>query len=766
MKKKMIYKTETHGHASLRKPKFSAKGDEFIINQARLPRHWYNYLWNKNYVSLFSHLADGYSLSQDKMGNRIDLVSKRMLFIRDKNTKEYWSANGLPISDGKFEAIHGLGYSIINLQRNEIKSSFRIYVPETERLEIWSLTLENLASEAKNLQVFPYIDSLVDGANKAQNYYMSKAYFDSENNVAIIDSESAFDDLARSYNWLGSSTKPEHYDTRQSAFIGYGTFQAPDALEFGKCQDSEAEMAKPILALETHINLKANETKTIHFFVGTALSKEEIHDIKAKYFTTDNINYEFTKLKQSIAQELGQTSFRTNNHDLDSFLNYWLKRQISLGVQWARVRHNGYRDLMQDIASFSFINPKIALEQFKRVLAYQHSDGHAPRTFLNGEILDKDFSDNHVWIIYAAYNLVLETADLNILRQVVDFNDGTSASIYIHLLRALDYLWKDRAEHGLCKIRSGDWNDALDKLGSKGKGESVWLTMAFLRALRQFAELSELKKEKQILKQINHRIKKIEIALDFAKEDNYFIRAIDDDAGLLGSKTNTEASFFLNSQTWAVLSQKVVGDEARKLLELSEEKLMTDIGILSVENAFTSYNPKIALMSRKSKGIQENGGVYLHASAFKLVADAIAKRCDAVEKGIADMLPFAKDGEPFVFSNCYYAIENSYRYGQSGQSWATGTAAWFYYAMLNYVFGIKPTIQGLRLEPCLPKSWNNVSVKRIFRNKTYNINYWQLLGSKELKIIVDGEENKSNILPFDERNEYNVEVIISNEGDL
>ncbi|HHO56366.1 MAG TPA: hypothetical protein ENK21_08235, partial [Trueperaceae bacterium] len=438
----------------------------------------------------------------------------------------------------------------------------------------------------------------------------------------------------------------------------------------------------------------------------------------------------------------------------------------SLGLQWARVRHNGYRDLMQDIATFSFVNPKIALRHFKRVLAYQYSDGHAPRTFLHGEILDKDFSDNHVWVIYAAYNLVLETADLSILNQEVEFNDGTTASIYVHLLRALEYLWNDRGEHGLSKIHSGDWNDALDKIGSKGKGESVWLTMAFLRALRQFAELSEYKKEKKILKEINKRIKILELALDSAKEDDYFIRAFTDSGELLGSKTNKEASFFLNSQTWAILSGKVMGDSARDLLEFAEAKLMTDIGILSVENAFESYKPQIALMSRKTKGIQENGGVYLHASAFKLVADAIAKRCEAVEKGIADMLPFDKDGEPYVFSNCYYAIEDSYRYGQSGQSWATGTAAWFYYAMLNYVYGIKPSLEGLRLEPCLPKSWHKASVKRIFRGKTYYINYWQLAGSDELKILADGEELSANLLPFDDRDEYKIEVIISKEEKL
>ena len=739
---------------------FSETGDEFIIGKARLPRHWYNYLWNDKYVALFSHLGNGYSLSQDKMGNRADLVSRRMLFLRDFESSYYWSANALPVNDGEYQARHGLGYSIIKHTRNEIKTSFRVFVPQDYRLEIWTLRLENLSDIERHIQIFSFVDSLVDGPEKPQNYYLSRGYFDTKVQAAIIDSECAFENADRCYSWLSCSEKPEHYDTRQSAFIGYGSFLCPDALEQGSCFDSETEMEKPILALEVQLSLQPNEQKLLHFFIGTATSIAEINEIKAKYFTDDNVEYQFNKLKNTIKAELGKTRFKTKNHDLDSILNFWLKRQITLGVQWARVRHNGYRDLMQDIAAYSFINPKNALMQFKRVLAYQYADGHAPRTFLNGKLLDKDFSDNHVWIIFAAYKLILETGKVAILAQKVDFNDGSNSTIFGHLKRALDYLWNDRGERGLSKLHSGDWNDGLDRFGSKGRAESVWLSFAFLKALRQFEFLAGLVKKENIVKITKERIIKVEKALESAREDNYFVRAFGDDGRILGSKNSSEATFFLNSQTWAVLSGKVTGREAVDLLELCDEKLMTDIGVLSVENAFSKFDENIALMSRKTKGIQENGGIYLHASAFKLVADAIAKRCDAVEKGIRLMLPFDKNGEPYVFSNSYYAIENSYQYGQSGQSWGTGTAAWFYYAMLNYVFGIKPTMSGIKIEPCLPKSWNHVCVKRYFREKVYHINYSHSKDIKNLVIFVDGKQIKGNLLPFAAAAEYHVEVII------
>lgn len=743
--------------------RFSTTGHEYIISNPHTPRHWFNYLWNGRYVSIFSQLGQGESFSQDGMGNRIPLVAARMLFLRDGASGQVWSANGLPLNGGdshlaNYHCTHGLGYSTINLQQNGIESTFRIFVPNNALCEVWTLTLRNLGESGRFLQIFPFIDTLIDGPSKPQAYYMSSGRWDSANQAVVVTADCDFDGHRRATNFLTCSHPIVGYDSRERAFIGYGTWQNPDAVANGACSSSGCEMEKPILALQTHLTLSANEEVTRHFLVGTAFSQAEIGQMRERFFAQGGVKRANGRLQQTIQSELGTTSFNTPNKQLNQFANYWLKRQISLGTQWARVRHNGYRDLMQDISAMAFFNPYLALVRFERVLAFQYSSGYAPRTWLNGQILDKDFADNPIWIPFTAYNLIMETADLSILERIVAFNDGSTASIYEHVRRAVDYLWQDRGVFGLCRIRSGDWNDCLDQVGSQGHGVSIWLSMAWLRANQQFIELARLKDDAEQIETAERRAGKMRQAIvQHGWDGNHFLRAYNDNGDPIGSQTNTQGTLFLNSQTWAVLCGLQRG---RAALEFAESRLNTNLGILSVENAFSEYDPQIGLMSRKTPGIQENGGVYLHANAFKLVADCLLQRPQAVEQDIAQMLPFGRDGEPYVFSNCYFAINDSYRYGTAGQSWGTGTAGWFYIALLNHVFGLQPQMAGLRLNPCLPSSWTNCGVKRPFRGALYEISYQQTGGNKHsIQVTVNGQEWTDSILPYEKGKKYQVNFL-------
>ena len=241
-----------------------------------------------------------------------------------------------------------------------------------------------------------------------------------------------------------------------------------------------------------------------------------------------------------------------------------------------------------------------------------------------------------------------------------------------------------------------------------------------------------------------------------------YLRAYDDDGRPLGSHTNQEGTLFLNAQTWAVLSGIAVGDRGRRALAYAEAQLQSDLGIRCLQNPYTHFDPAIGLISRKTPGIQENGGVYLHASAFKLVADAMLGRSAAVERGIADMLPFDRDAEPYVFSNCYFAIEDSYRYGTAGQSWGTGAAGWFYVALLNHVFGLKPEMDGLRIDPCLPPSWKTCAVTRPFRGALYHITFEQKdIDGRLREIKVDGRQWQEPVLPVQPGKTYQVSVTLS-----
>ncbi len=749
---------------------FSENGKVFDITTPRPPRPWNNYLWNREYVALCSQLAQGESFSQDPMGRRIPLVSVRMCFIYDPANESCWSANGLPDPDANtgFRCRHRMGDSLIESTRNGIESSLRIFVPEAGRQEVWTLTLKNPGESDRSLSVMPMVDTLMDGPEKPQAYFMSSGYFLKELETAVVQRRVDFEGADPfAYNYLLSNLPVDGYDTAQSPLFGTGTWQRPDAVFQGKLTHSDAEMEKPLLALSIPVLVPAGQSVTLQIVTGTALSQDEIAEVKSQYADDLSVEQAHGKMSDSIRKLLKGPVFKTPIPELDDFATCWLPRQISLGARWARVRHNGYRDLIQDIGAMVFWNPGDAFIHLKRTLAFQHADGHAPRTWLDGKIQDKDFSDNHVWIAYTVHNLIMETGDLSLLDVEIPFNDGSSASLYEHVKRAVDYLWEDRAQYGLCKIRSGDWNDCMNLTGPQGKGVSIWLSQAWVLANQQFAELAQVsgkgadadlavERGEEMIRNLN----------EHGWDGRYYLRAFTDEGAPIGSHKNTEGTLYLNTQTWAVLSGSASPERRLAVLEESERELESDIGILSVKKAYSRFDPTVGNMSHKKPGVQENGGVYLHTCTFKLIADCMLKRAEAVEKLLLNLLPFAKhpkfprDGEPYVFCNGYYAIEGSSRYGKSGQSWGTGTAGWFHTALLNHVYGLKPEWAGLRVDPCLPPSWKECAVTRSFRGTVYDVSYLRQGPGTACRVEADGKELPDGLLPLSSGQRISVTVVV------
>jgi cellobiose phosphorylase len=749
--------------------RFVEDTNEFEINTPETPRDWYNYLWNERYVALFSQTAKGESLTQDSMGRRIEIVFNRMLFLRDQETGKFWSLNGLPVDQFRtgYRCIHGLGYSEIVQDYDGIESSFRIFVPEKEACEIWTSKLRNKENFPRKFKAFAFVNTMFDDFFKPQAYYQAKGCFDKNLNSTVISKRHAFDGADEVHIYLTMDREVSGFDCSMNGFVGHGTEQRPDAVIRGFCAGTGSEMEKSCCALEADITISAGETIVFHVIAGGGKERSDISKLREKFFNGDAIKQEFETVKAEIKALLGQDCISTPDPLLNCFFHPWLKRQISLGTQWARVRHNGFRDQMQDIFALSNINPKEAERQLHRVLSYQYSNGYAPRTWIDGEIKDRDFSDNHVWIAFAVYELVMETGDLTLLEKPIPFNDGSTASLYEHVKRAINYLWEDRALFGLIKIRSGDWNDCLQFVGSKGKGVSVWLSMAWYLANRQFSELAKLTGHTEDVSEAARRSGEMKKLVNQHGWDGaWYLRAFNDDGDTLGSHRNEEGRLFLLPQAWAVISGISDGDKGIRAMEACDKYLEIDLGTVKLLDAYTRWDPKIGDSSAKTPGTHENGGVYLHASTFKLMADCMLKRNDKVAIGIHKMLPFdsqywKKNCEPYIFCNSYFSIKNSYRYGSPGQSWGTGTAAWFYVVMLNNVFGLKPEARGLRVDPCLPPEWKKCSVVRHFRGAEYKVSYDTAKGCKKiLEIAVNGESLLGTVLPYRKGGTFEVFVTL------
>ena len=486
--------------------------------------------------------------------------------------------------------------------------------------------------------------------------------------------------------------------------------------------------------------------------LGVAFSLDEVYDMKKKYATANFYNSEREAVLKKFSSEVDGVTVHTPDEMLNSMFE-WLKHQSNLGSRWARVRHNGYRDMTSDTDCLAAVNPELALERLKRVLSYQGSDGYAPRTFIDGEIRANNFSDNTVWLNFTASSVLKELGRREILDIVVPYNDGTVGTIYEHLYRSVDFLYHFRGINNLIKIWGGDWNDCMDRAGIEGRGVSVWLSIAWYRANRFFAEIAKIygNAEDEALA-LRRGEEMREIVEKWGWDGEYYLDAYDDDGNKIGSFENDEGKIFLIPQIWSVLSGiSAVGREITAMN--SVDKYLSDpLGTLISAPPYTKWNSKIGSVTLKHPGIHENGGVYLHTIAWKIAADAILKRADKVEEGINTILPFRNKvvngrAEPYIMSNSYFGKQTGYRYGTPGQSWRTAAGQWFQKALVNYVFGLLPEMEGLTVNPCLPPSWKCVSIDKKFRSSTYHVTYEN--GGVNLKAIyVNGKKIEGNVLPL------------------
>ncbi len=742
-----------HGH-------FSENGDSFTLTTPRPPRHWFNYFWNDQYVSFFSQVALGRGFTQDRLGNRIHLLSNRMVYLLDTEADDFWTANTVPLTENPpdFRCVHGLGYSTITRAHAGIQSAFRVFVPETEPCEIWTITLTNTGRKPRQLRVIHYLNTSLDGSELVpQGYNNSSGFYRADLHAVLGKNFGSFDGHKTGYAFLAMNQPVEAFDTRRSAFLAdCGSEETPLAVVNGGCTNSVSEAEKLIFALQGSVALAPGETARFDLIAGVTVSEAEVARIRGRFADAEAVEKAFDAMRAKIQATVARPVIETPDPTLNRFFNHFLKHQVALGTRWARVRHNGYRDICQDSSNFALIDPAVALEHFTRILSYQYASGYAPRTFIDGKAHDRAFMDNPVWISYGVHDLLMETGDLALLDRDVPFLDNGSASIYEHMKRSVDWLWQQRGLHGLIKLGGGDWNDGLDYAGLKGKGVSVWLSMAWYLANAQFAEIAGLAGKPADQAAALARGAEMKAAVNtHAWDGDRYTMAVTDDGRVLGAQDSPEAKVYLMTQAWAVMSGIADDDRARQAMATVDARLSSPIGTLILDRGYGVLDEGIGHITMKHSGVQENGGVYLHANTFKMAADALLGRNRELAEELRHLLPFgdaefAPLREPYVLCNSYFASDIPYRHGAPGQSWGTGSAGWLVKVLVNSIFGLRPTMTGLALEPCLPPAWESCAITRRFRGAEYHIHYAKPAGvaaNRIVSITVNGIPLSGTVLP-------------------
>lgn len=724
---------------------FENGGREFVITTRKTPRHWHNYLYNDEYIAFVSQVGFGEGFAQDSLGRRIPLVKDRMLYVVNRETGAWWSANGLPMREeyDEYECRHGLGYTTLIAVKDGVRTETTFFVPGEGRREMWRVRVVNEGKAPASLSLIPYADSDVDGPYRPQSYNTDFGGFDAAHGAVWGHFFQRYesDESEPFYAYMLSDAEPAAFCARRNAFIGvYGTKLCPEALEEGRGLGNEDMLGEKLcLALEIRADLKPGEEKTFTVVIGAERDLRDLTGVRALAAQSEAW---LSAARERRAEEISGLSIETPDARLNDAFNGFYLYATCMGSRWARVRHNGYRDMTSDTECLSAFNAELARERFKRVLSYQYENGYAPRTFIGGRVCDNNFSDCAVWIPFALDAILRETGDLSFLNEVVPFNNGATATVYEHARRSVEFLSGFTGPDGLVRIWGGDWNDCMNRVGLGGRGESVWLSIAWIRACKMLMRIARLSGHDSDADALEPKLTQMNRAVDARGWDGeWYLTAIDDEGRSVGSHACEEGKIFLIPQLWAVLAD--LDDKARvkTAMESANRLLEAPLGTRVSWPAYTHLDNRIGAVTQKTAGVHENGGVYLHTMAWRLAVDALLGDETRVERDIRQMVPWDQtyaptEGEPYVLFNSYFGDQTGYRYATPGQSWRTASTQWFVKAMTLYVLGLQPDMDGLHIHPCLPASWNECAAVKRLRGCEYRVAYTR---TGAFSVTADGE---------------------------
>lgn len=451
---------------------------------------------------------------------------------------------------------------------------------------------------------------------------------------------------------------------------------------------------------------------------------------------------------------------RSPDEYINTMVNIWLKRQISLGKTWGRVYNKGFRDIMQDTAGLAAFDGKLAREKIMVCLSTQRPNGNPMRSFAP---IDRDpYYDGAVWTPETVLAYLNETGDLSVLDEDVPyFESDEHGTVFEHMYRGIRFLLDNRGARNMVLWGGGDWNDSINNTGNQLKGESAWLSIATVKAIKEFCRICEIMggKEDLISKLMAEREVLKAAILENAFEGDQFIYGINDWDEKVGSHESYQAKTYLNAQTWAVLAEMLDEEGLNTIMQTVEDKLSCDYGYIQCAPAYSEKDLHIGRMAYFIPGGYENGSVYNHGVAFKIAADCKLGKADlaydTLKRICYDNPKNSNSGvEPYVVTNMYFGPQEKYRPGFSYYAWFTGAAGWVYRDITEFILGVKGEYTGLQINPCIPSVWNDIFVSRVYRGARYNITFKR---TGKYKLVVDGVVLDSNIAPiFPEGTEHTV----------
>ena len=753
---------------------FDATRREYVITVpggGSTPVPWINVIANPTFGFLVSAEGGGYTWSLNSQQNPLtpwpnDPVSDTphdVVYLRDADDGAVWSATAepMPVSGTTYTTAHGKGYTRFTHEAHGIEVELVQLVAIADPVKLSRLTLCNRSGRTRRLQITAYVEWALGPIGTVPQPFVVTSIDPSSGALFARNAWRAEHGDRVAFLDLGGAQQACTAD--RGEFLGRnGAVDRPAALLSAQPLSGHAGTGlDPCGALQTDVELAPDCEVELSIMLGDAASAADARQLVARYRTVD-VDAVLAEVHAQWDDVLGAIQVTTPERSMDLLLGDWLLYQTLACRLWARTAYYqasgayGFRDQLQDVMALCVARPGLAREHLLRAAARQFVRGDVQHWWLPpaGQGVRTRVTDDRIWLAYATAHYLEVTADLDVLDANVAFIDGAElaadkheafflpttsheqASLYEHCARAID-VSLSLGSHELPLMGTGDWNDGMNSVGAKGRGESVWLAWFLVASIDALAPHGERRSDHARVSRWRQIATTVRAAVEReAWDGDWYKRGYYDDGTPLGSRTSAECKVAAIAQSWSVLAGATDRERSTRAMA-AVDRLLIDHAA-HIAPLFTPPFDRTPLEPGYIKayppGIRENGGQYTHGAiwsifAFAALGDgnragALFSILDPIRHSSTPEAVARYQVEPYVSCADVYSVAP--HVGRGGWTWYSGSAGWLYRAGVEAILGVRVRGDALAIDPCIPDAWPGYQVSLRRRGPDRSITRYEI----------------------------------------
>ncbi|MGR5260590.1 GH36-type glycosyl hydrolase domain-containing protein [Vibrio astriarenae] len=796
---------------------FDDNNKEYVATTPCTPIKWCNYVGTLNFGGLVDSNGGVLLCKGDPALNRITKYIAQLpnsdfkgstvyLKVKDSSGKEeifspFFTPTLKPLD--KFENHTGLSYTTIVSEAFGVRCEVTFFVPSDDEVLIEDIKVTNISDGELHVDVVPvfeftHFDALKQllNADWVPQTMTLKSHQHGEHTVL---EQYAFMKRDYAVNLVTADRPATSFEGDRAKFLGefgYGSWAAPQALNNEELGNSECLRGDNIGALNLRLGwLSPQQTERTVVQLTQQDSVEAAKPLLEKYRNHDAVDQAFANLNTFWDNYLATVQVETPDPAMNSMLNVHNPRQCHTTKNWSRylslyqlgfgARGIGFRDSSQDTLGVITHMPEEAREFIERLLSVQNTNGSAMHQFFPstmeanaGDSREEEdrpdyYGDDHLWIIYAVTQYVKETGNADFLNKVIPYyqkdkqgNPVEEGTVWDHLCRSIEFTQNNKGAHGLPLLGFADWNDTVNLPTG---AESMMVASMFGKALNDMLDLCKLREDEALAEQFRGYYAQMQQTMnEYGWDGEWYVRYFDEQGAPIGSHKNVQGQIYTNGQSWPVISGFATPERATQALDSVYNKLNTANGIKLSTPGYNGFDPQLGGVSTYPPGAKENGGIFLHSNPWVMIAEAIMGNGDRAYEYYRQINPASKndsidsfESEPYCYPQNILGDEHE-QFGLGRNAWLSGTSSWTYVAGTQWILGVRPDVDGLIVDPCIPADWPEFKVRRQFRGAVYHIHVRNpnKVSKGVVEMRVNGDTIEGNKAPVFNSGEHHIEVTL------